>query len=204
MVKLLGEASIGAGKRRIEGLVGADAFGYLAREHLLVSQLSALLNVGSDDVLERVGAVIARVRELEKDIERVRGEAVLSGAGPLAETATIVEGISVVAHRAPDETDADDLRKLVQSVLGQLASHGPAAVAIAAVTGGRPIIVIAVNDPGRERGLKAGELVRDAAAELGGGGGGRDDLAQGGGSDAGKLDGLLADLPAAIARRTSG
>ena len=70
LVKLLSEASIGSGKRRIEGLVGADAYTYLAREHLLVSQLTDLLKATPDELVDRVGLAISRVRELEKDLDR--------------------------------------------------------------------------------------------------------------------------------------
>jgi alanyl-tRNA synthetase len=203
MVKLLSESSIGAGKRRVEGLVGADAFRYLAREHVLVSQLSGLLNTGADDLYERVGSIVARVRELEKDIERIRVAAALSGASDLAHNANRDHGVAVVAHRAPDETGADDLRKLALDVRGRL-GDGAAVVAVAAVTGGRPIIVVTANDAAQSRGIRAGELVRDAAGRLGGGGGGRDDVAQGGGSDPAQLDALLKDLPADIGRRANG
>jgi alanyl-tRNA synthetase len=144
------------------------------------------------------------VRELEKDLEKVRGAAVLSGAGDLAGSAIQENGISVVAHRAPDGTEADDLRKLTQTVLARIDGGAPAVVAAASVSDGRPIIVIAVNEAARSRGLRAGELVRDAASQLGGGGGGRDDVAQGGGSDASRLDSLLGELPADVGRRASG
>jgi alanyl-tRNA synthetase len=203
LVKLLSEASIGAGKRRIEGLVGADAFSYLAREHLLVSQLAGIMNVGSDELVDRVSAVVTRVRELEKDIEKMRGAAVMAGAGDLVSTATDENGVSVVAHRAPDGADADGLRKLALDVRGRLDANRPAVVAVATVTASRPMIVVAVNDQARSRGLAAGDLVRDAAAALGGGGGGRDDLAQGGGTNADALDDVLRDLPTRIGRHTN-
>jgi alanyl-tRNA synthetase len=77
-------------------------------------------------------------------------------------------------------------------------------VAIASVANGRPIIVITANDVAQRRGLRAGELVRAAAARLGGGGGGRDDVAQGGGSDPAQLDGLLRDLPTDVGRLAVG
>jgi alanyl-tRNA synthetase len=203
LVKLLSEASIGAGKRRIEGLVGADAFSYLAREHLLVSQLTGIMNTGSDELVDRVSAIVARVRELEKDIEKMRGAAVMAGAGDLVSTATEENGVSVVAHRAPDGADADGLRKLALDVRGRLDAGRPAVVAVATVTGGRPMIVVAVNDQARSRGLAAGDLVRDAAAALGGGGGGRDDLAQGGGTNPAALDDVLRELPTRIGRHTN-
>jgi alanyl-tRNA synthetase len=203
-VKLLSEASIGAGKRRIEGLVGADAYSYLAREHLLVSQLSGLLNVGSDELVDRISGVLARIRELEKDIEKMRGAAVLAGAGDLASTATEESGVTVVSHRAPDGADADGLRKLALDVRGRLNGDRAAVVAVGTVSEGRPMIVVAVNDAARDRGLRAGELVREAASTLGGGGGGRDDLAQGGGTDAAALDDVIRDFPSTVGRRTGG
>jgi alanyl-tRNA synthetase len=204
MVKLLSEASIGTGKRRIEGLVGADAFSYLAREHLLVSQLSAIMSASPDELVDRISAVLARARELEKEFERLRGAAVLAGAGELAQSATDENGVAVVSHRAPDGADADDLRRLALDVRGRLDSSRPAVVAVASVTEGRPIMVVAVNDPAREGGLLAGRLVRDASVALGGGGGGRDDLAQGGGSDAAALDDVLRDLPSRVGQSAAG
>jgi alanyl-tRNA synthetase len=201
VVKLLGESSIGAGKRRVEGLVGADAYSYLAREHLLVSQLAGLLNVSSDDLVDRVHAVVSRVRELEKELERVRGAAVLSGAADLAGAATVTAGAAVVAHRTPDGTPADDLRRLALDVRGRLDAATPAVVATASVSDGRAVVVMTVNEAGRDRGLRAGELAKSVAGRLGGGGGGRDDVAQGGGTAVADLDDVLAGLPAEVAAR---
>lgn len=204
MVKLISEASIGAGKRRIEGLVGADAYSHLAREHVLVSQLSGILAANPDELVDRVSAVVARVRELEKDIEKLRGAAVMAGAGDLASTATDESGVAVVAHRTPDGADADALRRLALDVRGRLDASRPAVVAVGAVSDDRPMIVVAVNESARARGLLAGDLVREAAAALGGGGGGRDDLAQGGGTDATALDAVIRDLPSRVGRRVVG
>ncbi|HWA65984.1 MAG TPA: alanine--tRNA ligase [Mycobacteriales bacterium] len=201
VVKLLGESSIGAGKRRVEGLVGADAYTSLAREHLLVSQLSGLLNVGPEDLVDRVGAVVGKVRELEKELERVRGAAVLSGAADLAAKAAQAGGALVVAHRAPDGTTADDLRRLALDVRGRLDSGVPGVVAVAAVSEGRAVVVVATNDAARQRGLRAGEFAKAMAGRLGGGGGGKDDVAQGGGTDVGQLDEVLAALATEVSGR---
>jgi alanyl-tRNA synthetase len=201
VVKLLGEASIGAGKRRVEGLVGADAYSYLAREHVLVAQLAGLLNVNSDDLVDRVHSVVARVRELEKELEKVRGAAVLSGAGDLASGATVVDGVAVVAARVPDGTAADDLRKLALDVRNRLDAAAPGLVATASVSDGRAVVVVAVNDAGRDRGLRAGEIAKAVAGQLGGGGGGKDDVAQGGGTDVARLDEVLRALPGDVAGR---
>ena len=82
-------------------------------------------------------------------------------------------GVGVVTHRAPDGTGADDLRRLVLDVRGRIPADRPAVVVGAAVANERPVVVVAVNEKGREWGIKAGELVRAAAQVLGGGGGGR-------------------------------
>jgi alanyl-tRNA synthetase len=204
LVKLLGESSIASGVRRIEGLVGADAFGFLAREHLLVAQLTDALKARPEELAERVGGLVSRVRELEKELERIRAANVLQQAGELAAGAADEFGVAVVAHHAPDGATADDLRKLALDVRGRLGNERPAVVAVAAASNGRPVVVVAVNDTGRQWGLAAGDLVRTAAQVLGGGGGGRDDVAQGGGTDAGAIDSALAAVQHRVGARVTG
>ncbi|HEU5108835.1 MAG TPA: alanine--tRNA ligase-related protein, partial [Micromonosporaceae bacterium] len=204
MVKILGESSIGAGVRRVEALVGVDAFNFLAREHALVSQLTESLKVRPEELPDRIAALTSRLREVEKDLAEVRSGQVLAAAGSLAADPKDVFGVGVVTHRAPDGTSADDLRKLVLDVRGRIPGERPAAVAGVAVTNGRPVVVVAVNQKGRDWGVKAGELVRVAASVLGGGGGGKDDVAQGGGSDPSKVDEALAQVEHAVGQRVTG
>ncbi|MGH3390091.1 MAG: alanine--tRNA ligase [Actinomadura sp.] len=182
LVKVLGEASIGAGVRRVEALVGIDAFRFLARENVLVAQLSEQLKTRREDLPERVSGMVSRLREAEKDLERIRSRQVLAVAGELAAAAKDVHGIGYVAHRVPDGTGADDLRRLAVDVRGRVSGR-PAVVVVAGVPKDRPVVVVAVSDDARARGLKAGALVGLAAKALGGGGGGKDDLAQGGGPE---------------------
>jgi alanyl-tRNA synthetase len=204
LVKILGEASIGAGVRRVEALVGADAYQFLAREHALVAQLTDALKVRPDELPERVAALTSRLREVEKDLEKIRSQQVLAGAAELAAAPVDVFGVDVVTHRAPDGTSADDLRRLVLDVRGRVPGERPAAVAMVSVANGRPVVVVAVNEKGREWGVKAGELVRAAAGVLGGGGGGKDDVAQGGGADPGKVDEALRAVEHTVGQRVTG
>jgi len=203
LVKLLGESSIGAGVRRVEGLVGADAYGFLAREHVLVAQLTDALKARPEELVERVTGVVARIRELEKELERLRASAVLERAGDLVAGASDEFGVAVITHRAPDGAAADDLRKLALDVRGRLGDR-PGVVAVSAVNDGRPVVVVAVNDRGREWGLAAGDLVRVAAQTLGGGGGGRDDVAQGGGTNAAAVDDALNAVRHRVGQRVTG
>ncbi|HEY3925598.1 MAG TPA: alanine--tRNA ligase [Acidothermaceae bacterium] len=203
VIKVLGESSIGAGTRRVEALVGTDAYRFLAREALIVSQLAEQLKAPREELPDRVEGLVARLREAEKELEKLRGDQVLAAAAGLAAAAVDADGVAVVVRRIADGTDAGDLRKLAIDVRDRLAS-GDGAVAVAiAVTGGRPVVAAAVDERARARGLKAGELVGVAAKALGGGGGGRDDVAQGGGSRADAVDEAIAAVLGTIQQRVA-
>ncbi|MEU9195955.1 alanine--tRNA ligase [Streptomyces hundungensis] len=183
LVKLLGESSIGSGVRRIEALVGVDAYNFLAREHTVVAQLQELVKGRSEELPEKISAMLGKLKDAEKEIEKFRAEKVLQAAAGLVDSAKDVRGTALVTGQVPDGTSADDLRKLVLDVRGRIPADRPAVVALFTTANGRPVTVIATNEAARERGLKAGELVRTAAKTLGGGGGGKPDVAQGGGQN---------------------
>ncbi|MEU1090571.1 alanine--tRNA ligase [Streptomyces sp. NPDC005892] len=183
LVKLLGESSIGSGVRRIEALVGVDAYNFLAREHTVVAQLQELVKGRSEELPEKISTMLGKLKDAEKEIEKFRAEKVLQAAAGLVDSATDVRGVALVTGQVPDGTSADDLRRLVLDVRGRIQGGRPAVVALFTTAGGRPLTVIATNEAARERGLKAGDLVRTAAKTLGGGGGGKPDVAQGGGQN---------------------
>jgi alanyl-tRNA synthetase len=182
LVKVLGESSIGSGVRRIEALVGLDAFRYLARESVLVNQLSEQLKAPREQLPERVSGVLTRLRDAERELQRLRAARLLESAGQIAADAADIDGTALVAHRVPDGTDPDDIRKLALDVRSRVPDSRPVVVMIVGVPADRPVVVIAVNEAGRGAGLSAGNLVGIAARALGGGGGGRPDVAQGGGA----------------------
>ncbi|HWG60826.1 MAG TPA: alanine--tRNA ligase [Streptosporangiaceae bacterium] len=189
LVKVLGESSIGSGVRRIEGLVGTDAFRYLARESVLVSQLTEQLKAPREELPDRVATLVSRLREAERALERVRSDQILGAAAGLAASAEDAGPVAFVAHQVPEGTAADAIRRLALDVRGRIPAHRPAVVIIAGVPADRPVVVAAVNDAARGLGIAAGQLVRAAAGALGGGGGGRDDVAQGGGAPQGDRSG---------------
>ncbi|MGH3321344.1 MAG: alanine--tRNA ligase [Streptosporangiaceae bacterium] len=203
IVKLLSESSVGAGLRRVEALVGVDAFRYLARESLLVSQLAERLKTPRDQVPDRVQSLVVRLRQAEKEIERLRSARVLESAGDLVRGASDVAGVAVVAHRAPEGTTADDVRRLALDVRGRLPAGRPAVAAVIGVPADRPVVVVAVNDAARERGIKAGALVSPVASVLGGGGGGRDDVAQGGGQRTDSIEEALRVVEREVGRKAA-
>ncbi len=182
LIKVLGEASIGSGVRRIEALVGIDAFRFLARESTLVSQLSEQFKTPREQLPERISAVVNRLRDADRELQRLRAARLLESAGEIAAGAEDINGIALVAHRVPDGTEPDDIRRLALDVRGRVPRERPAVAAVIGVPADKPVVVIAVNEAGRGSGLSAGSLVGTAARALGGNGGGKPDVAQGGGA----------------------
>ncbi len=186
-----GESSVGSGVRRVEAFVGMEALRYLAKERAIVAELTGLVGARPDELAERVGAMVARLKDAERELERARREQVQAAAGNLTEQARDVNGVTYLGHDA-GEAGADDVRTMVLDLRGRLGTERPSVVAITGAAKGRPVVVVATNEPARARGIRAGELVRVAASALGGGGGGKDDIAQGGGQDASKVGEALA------------
>ncbi len=192
VVKLLGESSIGSGVRRVEALVGGDAYRFLAREHVLVAQLTELLKVRPEELPERVSEIArAAPRGGEGDREgpgrpaarrrRRRSRPPRGRARRHASSAT--------APTAPAAATSAPWRST--SAAGSRATGRPSWRSSAS-SDGKPAVVVATNDAARARGLSANALVRAACGELGGNGGGKDDVAQGGGTDASGVDRALA------------
>lgn len=192
-IAILGEGSIGSGVRRIDALVGNGAYSFQAKEHALVSQLSTMVGGRSEELPDRIASLLARVKESEKELERMRTEQALAQAQTLADTAKSLNGIAVVANDTGVMPSADALRTLALEVRDRLGDANPVVVALIGRVNDKPSIVVVTNEKARERKAKAGAFVRAVAQHLGGGGGGRDDIAQGGGT---KLDAIKEALDA--------
>jgi len=199
VVKLMGESSIGSGVRRVEALVGNDAYRFLAREHVLVAQLSEALKARPEELPDRVHDLVERLRTAEKEIERTRLAQLLGSAAELAARPTDVFGVAFVGYRA-EGAGAGDVRKLALDVRGRMPAGRPSVVTVIGSADGKPSVVVAVNDEARSWGVSANALVKVAAAALGGSGGGKDDVAQGGGADASQADQALRDVEHEVGR----
>ena len=182
LINVTGEASVGATSRRIESLVGPDAFRDFAAERRIVAELSSSLRTPRDALPARIAELAASLKAAEKRIAQFQAEALRARVPALAETARRVGGVTAVLEPVGDVASGDDLRGLVTAVRDRLGSQ-PAVVALGATVGGKPVVIAATNPAARAAGHRAGPLAKAAAARLGGGGGGRDDLAQGGGTD---------------------
>ncbi|MGZ4539775.1 MAG: alanine--tRNA ligase [Blastococcus sp.] len=197
---LTGESSVGAGARRVEAVVGLEGFRYLARERDLVRQLADLVKVPQDNLVERVSGMLARLRDVDKELAELRGQQTLAAAGSLAESAKDVGGVSVVTG-SPGGLGGGDLRTLALDVRGRLGAT-PGVVLLASESGGKVALVAALNAAALERGLSANDVLRAAAGPVGGRGGGKADVAQGGGTDPAGIPAALQAGEQAVATAT--
>ena len=202
LVTLLGEGSIGSGVRRVEALVGTDAYDFAAREHVLVSQLTDALKVRPEELPDRVGGPAgsaARRAEGDRPPSRGAGAAVRpwSGGSPRD-----VFGVDLVA-REPGGRRPTNCGRSRSTSAGGWRTSGRRSSPSAASVKGRPQIVVATNDEARRWGLAAGDLVRIGAGVLGGSGGGKPDVAQGGGTDPEKIREALQRIEHTIGERVT-
>ena len=198
VVKLIGESSIGAGVRRVEALVGADAYSFLAREHILLNSLTELIKGARvEELPERIQGLLDKVKEVEKELSALRSAQALASVDQLASTSVVLGETTFIGGVLPDGVSGDDLRKIAIELRGRSANS---VIALISASAGRPVLVAAASDAARVAGIKAGELVKIGSTVLGGGGGGKDDFAQGGGTDAAQSKAALA----AIASHISG
>jgi alanyl-tRNA synthetase len=199
VVKLLGESSIGAGVRRVEALVGADAYKFLAREHILLNSLTELIKGARvEELPERIQGLLEKIKEIEKELTTLRSAQALAGVDQLAATAVSIGEISFIGGVLPDGVSGDDLRMIAT----ELRSRGSSTVvALISVSGGRPVLVAATSEGARQKGIKAGELVKIGSTVLGGGGGGKDDFAQGGGTNPQQSQAAVEAIAAALSGR---
>jgi alanyl-tRNA synthetase len=196
LVTITGESSVGSGVRRVEAFVGIEAFRYLAKERSLVLELSEALKVQPEQLPDRIGKLVAQLKDAEKRIADLRSKTVLSDVGSIVAKSYDMWGVGYIAHRA-DGVSGNDLRTLALEIRNRVQDSA----AVVAVVGGpvdKPSVVIVTTEAARDRGLDAGELVRVAAETLGGRGGGKADIAQGGGTDGARAEDALKSVEYAI------
>ena len=180
-VTVLGEGSVASGVRRIEALVGTGAYEFQAKEHALVSQLSQLVGGRADELPERIESLLAKLRESEKKLDKMRAEQAKRRGDDLVAAAVRVGAVDLVAA-AVDGIPTKELRGLVQDLLARLGHERSAVVALAGTEGGKVALVVATNERARDLTLDAGALLRAGLAHVDGRGGGKADIAQGGGT----------------------
>lgn len=193
MINLISESSVGSTNRRVESLVGIEAFRNFAVERAIVQQLSSDLKVPRSDLVQRVEDLTAHLKAAEKKIAQLEAAKLGERLPELLAAAEQIGDLRAVIGSVGSVGSADDIRGLVMQARERLGAE-PAVVVFAGSAAGKPAVIVATNQGARDAGVKAGQLAKLGAQVLGGGGGGKDDLAQGGGADASKIDDALAEI----------
>lgn len=201
VVSFLSEGSIGAGIRRVEALVGVDAYRHLAAEHVLVQRLSDLVKAPRDEVLERIERTIASLKDAERELARFKTADLLSEADQLIGAGEDAGGIRVHAFAAPAGVGGKELRDIAQHAKSRAGKDVPAVFIGSAVADSVASVIVACTPAAITAGARAGEIMGTINARLGGRGGGKDDMAQGGGGDPTQLDAAIADALALLRGR---
>ena len=198
LLRITSESGISAGVRRIEAVTGAGAMQVVDELESTLRQIARLVKGGRDAVVDKVQGLLDRNRQLEKELEQLKGKLASAAGSDLAGSAVEVNGLKVVAAELPG---AD--RKTLMDTADQLKNKlGSGVVVLATVEDGKVTLVAGVTKDATAR-VKAGDLMRQLATEVDGKGGGRPDMAQGGGNDASKLPGALAKVVGWVAEATA-
>ena len=185
LVKLLSESSIGAGVRRVEALVGHDAYKFLAREHVLLNSLTEIIKgVRAEELPQRISELVEKMKSMEKEMSVVNSAKAMAAAGELVKKNKSIGSASLIIEQLGNQISGEDMRAIALDLKSKVKT---AIVVLATVNDAKPLLVAAVSADAIKLGIKAGELIKVGSAILGGGGGGKDDFAQGGGLDAGAI-----------------
>ncbi|KPA87206.1 alanyl-tRNA synthetase [Pseudomonas asplenii] len=187
LLKIISEGGVASGVRRIEAVTGAAALAYLNAAEEQLKEAANLIKGNRDNLIDKLSAVLERNRLLEKQLEQLQAKAASAAGDDLSAQARDVKGVKVLAARL-DGQDGKALLALVDQLKNKL---GRAVILLGSVHEEKVVLVAGVTKDLTGQ-LKAGDLMKQAAAAVGGKGGGRPDMAQGGGTDASALDAALA------------
>ena len=191
VIRFLSESSIGAGVRRVEALVGVDAYSHLVRESAIIDALTSIVKgARSEELPERITAILNRMKEIEKELNHIRVGTLMTELSSLLVKAKKFGETQLFTHQCPDGLGGDDLRTIALKLRDGMTNS---VIVLASAVEGKVVLVCATDDEARSSGAKAGILTKVASSILGGGGGGKDDFAQGGGT---KVDAIEASFSA--------
>ena len=190
LFKIIGETGISAGVRRVEAVAGRVAVEWLQNLDRSVREASVRLKASPEQLGERIEQLLDKSRQLEKELERLKGKLASAAGSDLASQAKDVAGVKLIAARL-DGVDPNGLRDTVDQLKNKLGS-GVVVLGTAVGDGVRLVAGVTADLTAR---VKAGELVNHVASQVGGKGGGRPDFAQAGGSDPKALPAALDSVP---------
>ena len=203
LLRLVSEASIGSGFRRVEALTGPDALKQVNVERRLLEEITEAVGGGDPAMTpERVRHAMARIKQLESELAKLRRIEQAAEVETLLGRTRSIDGVSLIAESLVGK-EAGELRELAIKVRNRL-DHEPAAVVLAGSGEGRTLLVAALTKELLARGFTAASLLDKAAKAVGGSAGGKPDLAMGGGPRSEALDEALLSIPARLEELLAG
>jgi len=191
LIKLVSESGIAAGTRRIEAVCGEAAFRLAARTYDHLTGLAGRLKCTPDELDDKVESLLARRKDLEKEVKRLRQKAAAGQVNELLSSAVDLGGGLKALVARVDAPDPNALREMAAQLLGKL---GDGVVVLAGVFDGKVTVCATAGDAAVQAGHKAGDLIKNLTAQLGGKGGGKPNFAMGGAPDKGQLDKVLKEF----------
>ncbi|HHZ03169.1 MAG TPA: alanine--tRNA ligase [Tissierellia bacterium] len=187
LFKIISEGSIASGIRRIEAITGKAALEYLFELDHITEELSLSMKASKDEIVSKVNSLKKEVKEKEKEIQKLSNELLKFNMDTILNEFEEIKGIKYFALKFKDK-DAGSLREIADRIKDKNQS---CVILLASDTGGKVLLVSAVTKDLVQKGILAGNIVKEAAKITGGGGGGRPDFAQAGGKNPGKIDEAL-------------
>jgi alanyl-tRNA synthetase len=195
LFKVVSEGAVASGVRRIEAVTGEAALRHVGQQEAALRESASLLKIPPLELPRRLQKLLDEQKQLEKQVQQLEARLAKNRAHELAAAAKTVAGVTVLAART-DGLDAEGLRSVMDTLRERM---GPGVICLGSSMDGKVALVASVSKDLTKR-IQAGKLVQEVALLVGGKGGGRPDLAQGGGTDASRLDEALALVPTFIER----
>ncbi|MBE9516888.1 MAG: alanine--tRNA ligase [Proteobacteria bacterium] len=196
LFRIVSESGVASGVRRIEAVTGDVALNYVRNKDEQLKNVASLVKAKGDDVVARVTQLNDRVRQLEKELAKMKGQAAAGSGDALLDQAVEIKGVKVLAAKL-DDADSKALRDTMDRLKDKLKE---AIIVLASVDGDKVALVAGVTKDLSKK-VKAGDLIKEVAAQVGGKGGGRPDMAQAGGTEPDKLPAALQSVAGWVAER---
>ena len=194
LFKILSEAGVAAGTRRIEAVTGYGVLNYINKRNEIMQHTAESLKANPMEIGAKVDALIAEMREVKRELESVKAKIAGGKANDALSGKLTIDGVDVIVTRA-DGLSVPDLRTMGDSIKEKL---DKGVVVIGSHTDGKLMFLAMATKAAVERGVHAGNIIREVTALAGGSGGGKPDMAQGGGKDVSKTDAALAAVEAIV------
>ena len=183
LFKIISESGVAAGIRRIEAITGFNALKYLNEKLEAIKEVAGSLKCSQKEVVNKAHAVIAELKEKDKEINELKREIAKSAEGDILNNIIEVKGIKLISA-VVDNMDGENLRDLGDRLRSKI---GSGVVVLGSVYEGRVLLLAMASKDAVEKGVHCGKIIKEVAAVTGGGGGGRPDMAQAGGKEPEKL-----------------